>query len=56
MTPDMDRALDVKDQLVERGTELLDQGTEYVKQHPFRSVGIAFVVGFIAMRLIRSAL
>jgi ElaB/YqjD/DUF883 family membrane-anchored ribosome-binding protein len=56
MTSDMDRALEVKDQLLERGAKLLEEGTEYVKQHPYKSVGIAVAAGFIAMRLLRRAL
>ncbi|HET9621646.1 MAG TPA: hypothetical protein VFP84_09785 [Kofleriaceae bacterium] len=47
------RLIDVKDEAVSRGGDLLGQATNLIKTHPMKSIAIAFGVGFLAMRLIR---
>lgn len=47
------KVIDVKDEAVTRGNALLDKATDFIKAHPLPSVGIAFAVGYIGMRLIR---
>jgi len=47
------RVIDVKDQAVSRGNAYLDRATDYIQTNPLKSVGIAFGVGYIAMRLFR---
>lgn len=47
------RLIDVKDEAVARGGDLLTQATNLIKEHPLKSIAIAFGVGFIGMRLLR---
>jgi ElaB/YqjD/DUF883 family membrane-anchored ribosome-binding protein len=47
------KLIDVKDEAVSRGGDLLSQTTSLIKANPLKSIGIAFGVGFLAMRLIR---
>lgn len=47
------RVIDVKDQAVSRGNVLVDRATEFVRANPLKSVGIAFGIGYIGMRLFR---
>lgn len=48
-----DRAVEVKDQVLTRSNAVLDQATTYIRDNPLKSVGIAFGVGYIGMRLFR---
>lgn len=48
-----DKVIDVKDQAMEKGTAYLDRVTDFIKARPLQSVGIAFGVGYIGMRLFR---
>ena len=48
-----DRAVEVKDQVLTRSNAVLDQATTYIRDNPLTSVGIAFGVGYIGMRLVR---
>lgn len=48
-----DRAVEVKDQVLTRSNAVLDQATAYIRNNPLKSVGIAFGVGYIGMRLFR---
>jgi len=48
-----DKAIDLKDQALERGSSLLDATTEAIKANPLKAVGIAFGVGYVAMRIFR---
>lgn len=48
-----DKVVGAKDQAVSRGNEYLDRVTEYIRVNPLKSVGIAFGVGYIGMRLFR---
>jgi ElaB/YqjD/DUF883 family membrane-anchored ribosome-binding protein len=47
------KIIEVKDEAMSRGEDLLTRATGLIKQHPLKSIGIAFGVGFLAMRLIR---
>ena len=47
------KAIDVKEQAMTRGNALLDQTCDLIKAHPLKSVGVAFGVGYIGMRLLR---
>lgn len=48
------RVVEVKDQAIHRGGDVLDRATEMIKAHPIKSVAIAFGAGYIGMRLFRS--
>jgi len=48
-----DRAVEVKDQVLIRSNAILDQATTYIRDNPLKSVGIAFGVGYLGMRLFR---
>jgi ElaB/YqjD/DUF883 family membrane-anchored ribosome-binding protein len=47
------RAIDVKDTVVESGGAALKKAGELIKAHPIAAIGIAFGVGYIAMRMFR---
>lgn len=47
------KVIEVKDQALHRGGELLDRTTDLIKAHPLKAVGIAFVAGYLGMRLLR---
>jgi ElaB/YqjD/DUF883 family membrane-anchored ribosome-binding protein len=47
------RVVDVKDQAIHRGGDLLDQVASLIKAHPLKAVGIAFGAGYLGMRLFR---
>ena len=47
------RLIDVKDEAITRGNDLLSHTTSLIKNHPLKSVALAFGVGFIGMRLLR---
>ena len=47
------KVIDVKDQAVTRGNALLDRATDFIRTNPLKSVGIAFGVGYLGMRLFR---
>jgi ElaB/YqjD/DUF883 family membrane-anchored ribosome-binding protein len=47
------RVVEVKDQAMTRGNDVLDKATDLIKANPFKAVGIAFGVGYIGMRLFR---
>lgn len=47
------KLIDVKDEAVARGGDLLTQATNLIKAHPLKSIAIAFGAGFIGMRLLR---
>ena len=48
------RAIDVKDEVVREGSAALDKARALIKEHPFVALGIAFGVGYIAIRMIRN--
>lgn len=47
------KVIEVKDQALNRGGQLLDRTAGLIKAHPFKAVGIAFVAGYLGMRLFR---
>jgi ElaB/YqjD/DUF883 family membrane-anchored ribosome-binding protein len=47
------KVVEVKDQAIDRGSDLLDRTTALIKAHPIKSVAIAFGAGYIGMRLFR---
>jgi len=48
-----DRAIDAKDSIVESGSQALNKISALVKEHPFAALGIAFAVGYVAIRIAR---
>lgn len=48
-----ERAIGVKDTVVERGELALDRITALIKAHPIAAIGIAFGVGYVTIRMIR---
>ena len=48
-----DRAIGAKDSLVENGGAALNRVGALIKEHPFVALGIAFSVGYIAIRMMR---
>jgi len=47
------KAIDVKDSVVENGGAALNRAGGLIKEHPFVAIGIAFGIGYIAVRLLR---
>jgi len=47
------RVVEVKDEAVSRGTQVLDRVTDFIKTNPLKAVGIAFGAGYIGMRIFR---
>jgi len=47
------KAASAKDQVLDRGSDLLDRMTAMIKAHPIKAVAIAFGAGYIGMRLFR---
>jgi ElaB/YqjD/DUF883 family membrane-anchored ribosome-binding protein len=47
------RAMEVKDEAVTGAQSLLARTAKMIKQNPIAAVGIAFGIGYIAMRLFR---
>src|SRR5438270_9072128 len=47
------KVVEVKDQAMQRGGALLDSVRDNIKMHPLTSIGIAFGVGYFAMRIFR---
>ena len=48
-----DRAVDAKDSIVENSEAAFKKMTALIKEHPFISLGIAFSVGYVAIRMMR---
>ena len=48
-----DRVVDLQQRARSRGGEALDRATDLVKAHPIAAIGIAFGIGYFAMRLVR---
>lgn len=48
-----DRASDIKDTAIDGASKFATQTAKLIKKHPFAAVGIAFGIGYIAMRLVR---
>lgn len=47
------KAIDVKDSVFDNGGAALKKAGELIKEHPIAAIGIAFGVGYIAVRLLR---
>jgi len=47
------KVVEVKDQAITRGSDMLDRATQMIKAHPLKSVAIAFGAGYFGMRLFR---
>jgi ElaB/YqjD/DUF883 family membrane-anchored ribosome-binding protein len=47
------KVVEVKDQAIDRGGDVVSRMTDLVKAHPLKSVGIAFAAGYLGMRLFR---
>lgn len=47
------KVIEAKDQAIGRGSALLDRVASMIQAHPLKSVGIAFAVGFVGMRIFR---
>ena len=48
-----ERAMDAKDSIVESGGQALNRISALIKEHPFAALGIAFSVGYVAIRMMR---
>ncbi|MBA3538178.1 MAG: DUF883 family protein [Deltaproteobacteria bacterium] len=48
-----DKLADVKTTAVDRGQAALTNTSRLIKEHPFAAIGIAFGVGYLAMRIVR---
>lgn len=48
-----DRALGVKDTVVENSSAALNRLSALIKEHPFAALGIAFGVGYVTIRMLR---
>lgn len=47
------KATDAKDVVVDRGGDAMSAFVKIIKRQPLAAIGIAFGLGFVAMRLIR---
>lgn len=48
-----DRAIGAKDSVVESGEAAISRVGALIKEHPFAALGIAFAVGYVAVRMMR---
>ena len=48
-----DRAIDAKDTIVENSEAALKRMGQMIKDHPFIALGVAFGVGYFAIRMMR---
>jgi ElaB/YqjD/DUF883 family membrane-anchored ribosome-binding protein len=48
-----ERAIGVKDTVFENGEAAISRARVLIKEHPFAALGIAFGIGYIAIRLLR---
>ena len=47
------KAVDVKDTVFASGEKAINQTSSLIRQHPFIALGIAFGVGYLAVRMMR---
>ena len=47
------KAIDLKDSVVENSGAAINRVGSMIKQHPFAALGIAFGIGYIAIRMLR---
>ncbi len=48
-----ERAVDLKNTVVERGSDTLTKLSDLIKEHPIAAIGVAFGVGYITVRMLR---
>jgi ElaB/YqjD/DUF883 family membrane-anchored ribosome-binding protein len=48
-----DKVVDLQQQAKDRGGDAIEKASDLIKAHPFAAIGVAFAVGYIAMRLVR---
>jgi ElaB/YqjD/DUF883 family membrane-anchored ribosome-binding protein len=48
-----ERAMEAKHTIVESGSQALDRVRSLIKEHPFVALGVAFSVGYVAIRMMR---
>jgi len=48
-----ERLYDAKDVAVDKGSEALGRVSALVKEHPIAAIGIAFGIGYFAIRMLR---
>jgi len=48
-----DKVVDIQSQAKDRGTQAIARASDLIKEHPFAAIGIAFGIGYFAMRLVR---
>ena len=48
-----DRAMGMKDSVVEGSEAMLDRARTFIKEHPIAALGIGFGVGYFAIRMLR---
>ena len=49
-----DRLVDAKDVAFDKGSEALGRVSALVKEHPIAAIGIAFGIGYLAVRMLRT--
>lgn len=48
-----DKVVELQSKAKDRGGAAYDKASDLIKAHPFAAIGIAFGVGYLAMRLVR---
>lgn len=48
-----ERAVDLKNTVVERGGDTLTKVSDLIKEHPIAAIGVAFGIGYITVRMLR---
>jgi ElaB/YqjD/DUF883 family membrane-anchored ribosome-binding protein len=47
------KAIDVKDSIVDNGEVAIRKAGSFIKEHPIAAIGVAFGIGYFAVRLLR---
>lgn len=47
------KAIDAKDAVFENGEVALRKAGSFIKEHPIAAIGVAFGIGYIAMRMLK---
>jgi ElaB/YqjD/DUF883 family membrane-anchored ribosome-binding protein len=48
-----DRLYDAKDVAVDKGSAAIGRASALIKEHPIAAIGIAFGIGYLAIRMLR---
>ncbi len=48
-----DKVVDLQHKAQDRGGAAIDKASDLIKAHPFAAIGVAFGLGYLAMRLVR---